>query len=85
VSISAAPRSSYRTKRREPRNQEERTKRAQVVEQSDAKGVVRIGSIVVVRDEFGESLVDRRAGDTVTFTTPGGVRHATLVSVGSTP
>jgi transcription elongation factor GreA len=81
--------------------------RAQVVEESDAKGVARIGSTVVVRDEFGEStyrivgpsegnmarglmsiasplgsaLVDRRAGDTVTFKTPGGERKATVVSV----
>ena len=81
--------------------------RAQVVEESDANGVARIGSSVVVRDEFGEStyqlvgptegnmarglmsiasplgsaLVDRRAGDTVTFKTPGGERKATVVSV----
>ncbi len=81
--------------------------RAQVVEESAVKGVARIGSTVVVRDEFGEStyqivgptegnmarglmsiasplgsaLVDRRAGDTVTFTTPGGERQATVVSV----
>ncbi len=81
--------------------------RAQVVEGSDVKGVARIGSTVVVRDEFGEStyqivgptegnmarglmsiasplgsaLVDRRAGDTVTFKTPGGQRKATVVSV----
>jgi transcription elongation factor GreA len=81
--------------------------RAQVVEKSDVKGVARIGSTVVVRDEFGEStyqivgptegnmarglmsiasplgsaLVDRRAGDTVSFKTPGGERKATVVSV----
>jgi transcription elongation factor GreA len=30
-------------------------KRAQVVEETGAKGIVRIGSRVVVRDEFGES------------------------------
>lgn len=82
--------------------------RARVVEESDANGVVRIGSTVVVRDEFDEStyqivgpsegnmarglmsiasplgraLVDHRAGDTVTFKTPGGERQATVVSVG---
>jgi len=81
--------------------------RAQVVEDSDTKDVARIGSTVVVRDEFGEStyqivgptegnmarglmsiaspmgraLLDRRAGETVTFKTPGGERRATLVSV----
>jgi transcription elongation factor GreA len=81
-------------------------RRAQVVE-SGARGVVQIGSKVVVRDEFGESsyeivgptegnmarglmsiaspmgsaLVDRKAGDTVTFKTPGGERKATVVSV----
>ena len=80
---------------------------AQVVTQTDAQGVVRIGSRVVVRDEFGEStydivgptegnmargmisvasplgkvLVDRRAGETVSFTTPGGERKATIISV----
>jgi transcription elongation factor GreA len=81
--------------------------RAQVVEEAGAKGTVRIGSRVVVRDEFGEAtyeivgptegnmsrglisiasplgsaLVDRRAGDTVTFTSPAGERQATIVSV----
>ena len=81
--------------------------RAQVVEESAAKGVARIGSTVVVRDEFGEStyqivgpsegnmarglmsiasplgsaLIDHRAGDMVTFKTPGGERQATVVSV----
>jgi transcription elongation factor GreA len=81
--------------------------RAQVVEESAGEGVARIGSTVVVRDEFGEStyqivgptegnmarglmsiasplgsaLLDRRAGDTVTFQTPGGERQATVVSV----
>jgi transcription elongation factor GreA len=80
---------------------------AEVVEESHREGVARIGSTVVVRDEFGEStyqivgptegnmarglmsiasplgsaLVDRRAGDTVTFKTPGGERQATVVSV----
>src|SRR5437764_9732822 len=82
-------------------------KRAAVVEEGGAAGVVRIGSRVVVRDEFGESsyeivgptegnmakglmsvasplgsaLVDRRAGDTVTFKTPAGEGQATVVSV----
>ncbi len=82
-------------------------RRAQVVGEGGAKGVVRIGSTVVVKDEFGESsyeivgptegnmakglmsvasplggaLVDRKAGDTVTFKTPGGDRKATVVSV----
>jgi transcription elongation factor GreA len=82
-------------------------KRAQVVEDTGATGTVRIGSTVVVRDEFGESsyaivgptegnmarglisvasplggaLVDRQAGDTVTFKTPAGERQATIVSV----
>jgi transcription elongation factor GreA len=82
-------------------------KRAQVVEATGARGTVRIGSTVVVRDEFGESsyaivgptegnmarglisvasplggaLVDRQAGDTVSFKTPGGERKATIVSV----
>jgi transcription elongation factor GreA len=82
-------------------------RRAQVVTETGAVGVVRIGSKVVVRDEFGESsyeivgptegnmarglmsiasplgsaLVDRKAGDTVTFQSPGGERKATIVSV----
>jgi transcription elongation factor GreA len=82
-------------------------KLAQVVEETGAKGIVRIGSKVVVRNEFGESsyevvgptegnmarglisvasplgsaLVDRQAGDKVTFKTPAGERQATLVSV----
>jgi transcription elongation factor GreA len=81
--------------------------RAQVVEENHREGVARIGSSVVVRDEFGEStyqivgptegnmarglmsiasplgsvLLDRRAGDTVTFKTPGGQRQAMVVSV----
>ena len=81
--------------------------RAEVVDETPAKGVVQIGSRVVVRDEFGEAtyeivgptegnmarglilvaaplgsaLVDRRAGDTVTFKTPAGARKATIVSV----
>jgi transcription elongation factor GreA len=81
--------------------------RAHVVEENAREGVARIGSTVVVRDEFGEStyqivgptegnmarglmsiasplgsaLLDRRAGDTVTFKTPGGERQATVVSV----
>src|SRR5438067_3013807 len=82
-------------------------KRAQVVEEPGGTGVARIGSTVVVRDDFGESsyvmvgptegnmarsllsvasplgraLVDRRAGDTVTFKTPDGEREATVVRV----
>lgn len=82
-------------------------KRAEVVAETSPQGVVRIGSKVVVRDEFGEAsyeivgptegnmsrglisvaaplggaLVDRRAGDTVTFKTPAGERQATIVSV----
>lgn len=81
--------------------------RAQVVEESSEGDIVKIGSKVVVRDEFGEAsyeivgpsegnmsrglmsvaaplgsaLVDRRAGDTVTFKTPAGERQATIVSV----
>ena len=81
--------------------------RAQVVEEGAARGIARIGSTVVVRDEFGEStyqivgpsegnmarglmsiasplgsaLVDHRAGDVVSFKTPGGDRQATVVSV----
>jgi len=81
--------------------------RAHVVEETVPTGVARIGSTVVVRDQFGDStyqivgpsegnmarglmsiasplgsaLVDHRAGDTVTFTTPGGERQATVVSV----
>jgi transcription elongation factor GreA len=86
---------------------EDTLKRAQVVDETGAIGVIRIGSRVVVRDEFGEAsyeivgptegnmsrgmmsvaaplgsaLVDRRAGDTVTFQTPAGERQATVVSV----
>lgn len=82
-------------------------RRAQVVAVTGAAGVVRIGSTVVIRDDFGESsyeivgptegnmarglmsvasplgsaLVDRKAGDTVTFQSPGGERKATIVSV----
>jgi transcription elongation factor GreA len=82
-------------------------KLAQVVDEARADGIVRIGSKVVVRDEFGEAayeivgptegnmsrglvsvaaplggaLVDRRVGETVTFTTPAGQRQATIVSV----
>ena len=82
-------------------------KRAEVVEKTGATGVIRIGSRVVVSDEFGESsyeivgptegnmargmlsvasplgasLVDRRAGDSVTFKTPAGEGRATVVSV----
>jgi len=81
--------------------------RVQVIEEGGTKGVARIGSTVVVRDEFGEStyqivgpsegnmarglmstasplgsaLLDHRAGDTVTFKTPGGERQAAVVSV----
>ena len=82
-------------------------KRAQVVDETGVSGIVRIGSRVVVRDEFGDAtyeivgptegnmarglmsvaaplggaLVDRRAGDTVTFKTPAGERQATIVSI----
>jgi len=81
--------------------------RVQVIKESGAAGVARIGATVVVRDEFGEStyqivgpsegnmarglmstasplgsaLLDHRAGDTVTFNSPGGERQATIVSV----
>src|SRR6202049_2094243 len=81
--------------------------RVQVIKETGTKGVARIGSTVVVRDEFGEStyqivgpsegnmarvlmstasplgsaLLDHKAGDTVTFKTPGGERKATVVSV----
>jgi transcription elongation factor GreA len=81
--------------------------RAEVVEQKGDQGVIRMGSRVVVKDEFGESayeivgpsegnmarglmsvasplgsaLVDHRAGDKVTFKTPGGERQATVISV----
>lgn len=81
--------------------------RVQVIEAVDTKGVARMGSTVVVRDEFGEStyqivgpsegnmarglmstasplgsaLLGHRAGDTVTFKTPGGERQATIISV----
>ena len=81
-------------------------KRAHVAE-TGVSGIVRIGSRVVVRDEFGDAtyeivgptegnmarglmsvaaplggaLVDRRAGDTVTFKTPAGERQATIVSI----
>ena len=82
-------------------------KRAQVVDETGVSGIVRIGSRVVVRDEFGDAtyeivgptegnmarglmsvaaplggaLVDRRAGDTVTYKTPAGERQATIVSI----
>ena len=82
-------------------------RRAQVVTEPSPGGAVRIGSKVVIRDEFGDStyevvgptegnmargllsiasplgkaLVDRRAGDTVSFNTPGGQRQATIVSL----
>jgi len=82
-------------------------RRAQVVDEPGSNGTVRMGSKVVVRDEFGEAtyeivgptegnmargllsvaaplgsaLVERRAGDTVTFTTPTGERQATIVSI----
>ena len=82
-------------------------KRAEVVEETGATGVIRIGSRVVISDEFGESsyeivgptegnmargmlsvasplgaaLVDRRAGDSVSFKTPAGEGRATVVSV----
>jgi transcription elongation factor GreA len=88
-------------------------RRAQVVTEGGAKadgaarGRVRIGSTVMVRDEFGEStyeivgptegniakgkvsvasplggaLLDREAGQRVSFTTPGGQREATILRV----
>jgi transcription elongation factor GreA len=82
-------------------------RRAQVVEQGGQDGVVRIGSRVVVRDEFGEStyemvgptegnmargllsvasplgaaLIDHKSGETIGFSTPGGQREATIVTV----
>ena len=82
-------------------------KRAEVVEKTGATGVIRIGSRVVISDEFGESsyeivgptegnmtrgmlsvasplgaaLVDRRAGDSVTFKTPAGEGRATVVRI----
>ena len=82
-------------------------KRAEVVEETGATGVIRIGSRVVISDEFGESsyeivgptegnmargmlsvasplgaaLVDRRAGDSVTFKTPAGEGRATVVRI----
>ena len=82
--------------------------RVKVIEEGGAQGVARIGSTVVLRDEFGEStyqivgpsegnmarglmstaspmgsaLLDHRAGDRVTFQTPGGERQATVVRVG---
>jgi transcription elongation factor GreA len=40
-----------------------------------ARGLMSIAS------PLGSALVDRRAGDTVTFKTPGGERQATVVSV----
>src|SRR6266550_6110149 len=80
---------------------------AQVVAEAASTGIARIGSTVVVRDEFGEStyqivgptegnmarglmstasplgsaLLDHRAGETVTFKTPGGERQATVISI----
>src|SRR5437016_6294000 len=83
-------------------------RRAELVDEKHRQDIVGIGSRVVVRDEFGESiyqvvgpkegnmakgllsvasplgsaLVDRRPGDTVSFTTPGGPRQATIVSIG---
>lgn len=82
-------------------------RRAEVVDETGAAGVVRIGSRVTVRDEFGDSayevvgptegnmsrgllsiasplgraLVDRHAGEKVSFATPSGEREATIVSV----
>jgi transcription elongation factor GreA len=37
--------------------------------------------LISVASPLGSALVDRRAGDTVTFKTPGGERQATVVSV----
>jgi transcription elongation factor GreA len=82
-------------------------RRAQVVGQAGNDGLVRIGSKVVVRDEFGESsyemvgptegnmargllsvasplgaaLIDHKPGETISFSSPGGQREATIVSV----
>lgn len=83
-------------------------RQAQVVDdRGRSDGQIRIGSKVVVSDEFGEAsyeivgptegnmakglmsvasplgsaLVNRRAGETVSFATPGGQRQATIVSV----
>lgn len=83
-------------------------RQAQVVEdRGGSDGQIRIGSKVVVSDEFGEAsyeivgptegnmakglmsvasplggaLLNRRAGETVSFATPGGQRQATVVSV----
>jgi transcription elongation factor GreA len=38
--------------------------------------------MISVASPLGKALVDRRAGDTVSFTTPGGERKATIISVG---
>jgi transcription elongation factor GreA len=82
-------------------------RQAQVVSEKPSGGLVKIGSKVVVSDEFGDSsyeivgptegnmsrgllsvasplggaLLDRKAGDTVRFVSPGGEREATIVSV----
>jgi transcription elongation factor GreA len=82
-------------------------RRAQVIEETGDRGIVRMGSTVVIKDDFGVStyqvvgptegnmakgllsvasplgkvIVDRRAGETVTFSTPGGERQATIVGV----
>ena len=37
--------------------------------------------LISVASPLGSALVDRQAGDTVTFKTPAGERQATLVSV----
>jgi len=37
--------------------------------------------LISIASPLGSALVDRRAGDTVTFTTPAGERQATIVSV----
>lgn len=80
---------------------------ATLIDEAPGDGTIRLGSQVVVSDEFGDSeyalvgpaeanvargmisiasplgaaLVGKRAGDTVTFSSPGGERKATVRSV----
>jgi transcription elongation factor GreA len=37
--------------------------------------------LISIASPLGSALLDRRAGDTVTFTSPAGERQATIVSV----
>lgn len=87
---------------------EDTLRRAEVVGEAAVEdGLIRMGSRVVVRDEFGDStyeivgptegnlaagkisvasplgkaLVGQRAGDSVSFDTPGGERQAQIVTV----